>query len=41
MTPEEFLAAVTAIHRYVSEKEKPMEIKEIPRNWKIAARFMR
>lgn len=39
MTPDEFLAALIAIHRYISEKERPMEIKEVPLNWKMTARL--
>lgn len=39
MTSEEFLAALIAIHRYIFEKEKPIEIKEVPLNWKMIARL--
>lgn len=40
MSPEEFVVAVVAIHKYLREKEKPIEIKEVPRIWKISARVM-
>ncbi|MEM0215426.1 MAG: hypothetical protein QXU31_07455 [Archaeoglobaceae archaeon] len=40
MTPEEFVAGVVAVHKYLREKEKPIEIKEVPRIWKISARVM-
>jgi len=40
MTPEELVAAVVAIHKYLREKEKPIEIKEVPRVWKISGRVM-
>jgi len=40
MTPEEFLAAIAAVNRYLKEKEGVIEIKEFPRNWKIAARLI-
>ncbi len=40
MTPEEFLAAIAAVNRYMKEKEGVIEIKEFPRNWKIAARLI-
>ncbi len=39
MTPEEFLAAVAAINRYLKEKESLIELKDYPRNWKMAARL--
>ncbi|AIG99207.1 MULTISPECIES: hypothetical protein [Archaeoglobus] len=39
MTPEEFLAAVAAINRYLREKEGVVELREYPRNWKMAARL--
>ncbi len=40
MTPEEFLAAVVAIHKYLSEAEKPLEIKQSPIMWKMNARMI-
>ncbi|MCS7119195.1 MAG: hypothetical protein RMH75_04230 [Archaeoglobaceae archaeon] len=40
MTPEEFVIALTAIHKYLKEKERPIEIKETPKLWKISARVM-
>ncbi|MEM2175769.1 MAG: hypothetical protein QXN34_00380 [Archaeoglobaceae archaeon] len=40
MTPEEFIVAMVAIHKYLREKEKPIEIKEGPRVWKLSARVM-
>ncbi|MET1123921.1 MAG: hypothetical protein ABWW66_01495 [Archaeoglobaceae archaeon] len=40
MTPEELAAALAAIHRYLSEIEKPIEIREVPINWKLSARVM-
>ncbi len=39
MTPEEFLAAVAAVHRYMLEAAKPLEIREKPVMWKAAARL--
>ncbi len=39
MTPEEFLAAIAAINRYMREFERPIEVREVPRNWKISARL--
>jgi hypothetical protein len=39
MTPEEFLAAIAAINRYLREKEGVVELREYPRNWKMAARL--
>ncbi len=41
MTPEEFAAAMAAIHRYLRERERPIEIKERPTLWKLSARVMR
>jgi|Deesub1362A_J573_1020465.scaffolds.fasta_scaffold00557_25 hypothetical protein len=39
MTPEEFVVAVSAIHKYVSEKaEKPPEIRRGFSYWKMSAR---
>ena len=40
MTPEEFLAAVAAIHKYLMESEKPPEIKSPPVMWKMGARLI-
>ncbi len=40
MSPGEFVVAVVAIHKYLREKEKPIEIKEVPRTWKLSARVM-
>ncbi len=40
MTPEEFLAAIIAIHKYLSEAEKPIEIRQSPTMWKINARMI-
>ncbi|MCS7143800.1 MAG: hypothetical protein NZ879_02125 [Archaeoglobaceae archaeon] len=40
MTPEEFVAGVVAVHKYLREKEKPIEIKESPRIWKISGRVI-
>lgn len=40
MTPEEFVAGVVAVHKYLREKERPIEIKEVPRIWKISARVV-
>jgi len=40
MTPEEFLAAIAAISRYMREKERVIEIRDYPRNWKMAARLI-
>ncbi|MDI9645489.1 MAG: hypothetical protein QFX40_02190 [Archaeoglobales archaeon] len=37
MTPEEFVAAIVAIKCYM-EREKPLEIKEAPKIWKIVSR---
>jgi len=39
VTPEEFLAAIAAINRHMREVERPIEIKDYPRNWKLAARM--
>ena len=41
MTPEEFVAAMAAIHRYMAERERPIEVKEVPRMWKLSARVVR
>ncbi len=41
MTPEEFAAAMAAIHRYLRERERPIEIREGPVFWKLSARVMR
>jgi len=39
MNPEEFIAAVTAIHRYMEEhSEKPIEIKPRSNVWKMISR---
>jgi len=39
VSPEEFVAAVTAIHKYMEEhSEKPIEIKQRSSLWKIFAR---
>ncbi len=40
MGPEEFLAAIAAIHRHMREVERPIEIKESPVMWKTAARLI-
>jgi hypothetical protein len=40
MTPEEFLAAIAAIHKYLSEAERPVEIKNPPVMWKMGARLI-
>jgi len=40
VTPEEFLAAIAVINRYMREKESLVEIKESPRNWKMASRLI-
>jgi len=40
MTPEEFVVAVVAIHKYMKEKERPIEIKEGPKLWKISGRVI-
>jgi len=40
MNAEEFVAAVTAIHRYLEESvEKPIEIKRGVSYWKILSRL--
>lgn len=39
MTPDEFLAAIAAINRYMREVERLVEVKEGPRNWKISVRL--
>ncbi|WP_456330036.1 hypothetical protein [Archaeoglobus sp.] len=39
MTPEELLAAIAAINRYMKEREGVIEVKDFPRNWKMAARL--
>ncbi len=39
MTPEEFLAAIAAINQYMREAEKPVEIREGPKYWKVSARL--
>lgn len=39
MTPEEFLAAIAAISRYLKEREGVIEVKDFPRNWKLAVRL--
>ncbi|MDI9610948.1 MAG: hypothetical protein QXQ38_02495 [Archaeoglobaceae archaeon] len=38
MDPEEFVACLVAIHRYLKDKESLVEIGEIPRNWKFSGR---
>jgi hypothetical protein len=38
VTPEEFLAAIAAIHRYMREVERPVEITRSPEVWKLAQR---
>lgn len=39
MNQEEFIAAITAIHRYIEENsEKPVEIKRGVSYWKIVSR---
>ncbi|MEM0351023.1 MAG: hypothetical protein QXR27_04790 [Archaeoglobaceae archaeon] len=40
LSAEEFAAALAAIHKYLKEKEKPIEIKEVPKVWKLSARMM-
>ncbi len=40
MTPEEFLAAIAAINQYMREAERPIEIREGPKYWKISARLV-
>jgi hypothetical protein len=40
MSPEEFLAAVTAIHKYISEREKPPEIRRGFSYWKLSSRTL-
>ncbi|WP_318249286.1 hypothetical protein [Geoglobus acetivorans] len=39
MNTEEFLAAITAIHRYIEDhSEKPVEIRREVSYWKIVSR---
>ena len=39
MNPDEFIAAITAIHRYIEEhSERPIEITNRDKTWKIIAR---
>jgi|GEM_PF-1039497 len=40
MTPDELIVAVACIHRYLREKEKPIEIREVPKMWKLSGRVM-
>jgi len=39
MTPEEFLACIIAVYRYLREFCEPTEIKQGPKIWKTAARM--
>lgn len=38
MEPEEFVASLIAIHRYLRDKENLVELGETPKIWKISAR---
>ncbi len=40
MMPDEFIVAVACIHKYMREKEKPIEIKETPKVWKLSGRVI-